>query len=126
MENETLKQLESSVKEAILATASLDELSVVYNKYLAKKGIVSGLGSKMKDLAPSEKASYGKALNELRASVFETYENQLKLLHEQALNARLEKEKIDITAIRSVINDVQNFNNFAKFYTDSLKESTEE
>lgn len=97
MENETLKQLETSVKEAILATASLDELSVVYNKYLAKKGIVSGLGSKMKDLAPSEKASYGKALNELRASVSETYENQLKLLHEQALNARLEKEKIDLT-----------------------------
>ena len=42
------------------------------------------------------------------------------------LTNRLEKEKIDITAIRSVINDVQNFNNFAKFYTDSLKGSTEE
>lgn len=42
------------------------------------------------------------------------------------LTNHLEKEKIDITAIRSVINDVQNFNNFAKFYTDSLKESTEE
>lgn len=41
------------------------------------------------------------------------------------LTNHLEKEKIDITAIRSAINDVQNFNNFAKFYTDSLTESSE-
>lgn len=39
------------------------------------------------------------------------------------LTNHLEKEKIDIKAINSIITDVQNFNNFSKFYTESLKES---
>lgn len=39
------------------------------------------------------------------------------------LTNHLEKEKIDIKAIHSIITDVQNFNNFAKFYTEALKES---
>ena len=39
------------------------------------------------------------------------------------LTNHLEKEKIDIKAINSIINDVQNFNDFSKFYTESLKES---
>lgn len=42
------------------------------------------------------------------------------------LTNHLEKEKIDIKAIHSIITDVQNFNNFAKFYTESLKESNSE
>lgn len=39
------------------------------------------------------------------------------------LTNHLEKEKVDIKNINSIINDVQNFNNFSKFYTESLKES---
>ena len=39
------------------------------------------------------------------------------------LTNHLEKEKIDINAINSAITDIQNFSNFSKFYTDSLKES---
>lgn len=40
------------------------------------------------------------------------------------LTNHLEKEKVDIKAINSTINDVRNFNNFIKFYTESLTEST--
>ena len=39
------------------------------------------------------------------------------------LTNHLEKEKIDINAINSAITDIQNFSNFSKFYTESLKES---
>lgn len=39
------------------------------------------------------------------------------------LTSHLEKEKIDIKAINSAITDIQNFSNFSKFYTESLKES---
>lgn len=39
------------------------------------------------------------------------------------LTNHLEKEKVDIKAINSIINDVQNFNKFSKFYTDTLKEN---
>ena len=39
------------------------------------------------------------------------------------LTSHLEKEKVDIKAINSAITDIQNFSNFSKFYTESLKES---
>lgn len=41
------------------------------------------------------------------------------------LTNNLEKEEININHIRSAITDIQNFNNFARFYTDSLKEKVE-
>ncbi len=38
------------------------------------------------------------------------------------LTSHLEKEEVDINKIRSAINDIDNFNNFAKFYMKSLEE----
>ena len=49
-------------------------------------------------------------------------------VHESAFNVltnHLEKEKVDIRAIHNIIDDVHNFNDYAKFYTESLKESAE-
>ncbi len=42
------------------------------------------------------------------------------------LTNHLEKEEIDIKAINTIISDIQNFNEFAKFYTESLKEKSQE
>ncbi len=39
------------------------------------------------------------------------------------LTSHLEKEEVDLKNINGVINDIQNFNNFSKFYTESLKEN---
>ena len=39
------------------------------------------------------------------------------------LTNHLEKDKVDINEINSIVNDVQDFNNFSKFYTDSLKDT---
>jgi len=48
--------------------------------------------------------------------------------YESAFNVltnHLEKEEVDINRIRSAINDIDNFNNFAKFYMKSLEEKVE-
>lgn len=37
------------------------------------------------------------------------------------LTNHLEKDKVDLKEINSIVNDVRDFNNFSKFYTDSLK-----
>ena len=42
------------------------------------------------------------------------------------LTNHLEKEEIDIKAINSIINDVKNFNEFAKFYTHTLEAPQEQ
>lgn len=41
------------------------------------------------------------------------------------LTSVLEKDEVDINSIRSAINDIQNFNDFAKFYINSLEEKVE-
>jgi len=41
------------------------------------------------------------------------------------LTSRLENEEVNINHIRSVINDLQNFNNFARFYIHSLEEKVD-
>ena len=41
------------------------------------------------------------------------------------LTNHLEKEEININHIRSAINDIQNFNNFARFYITALEETVE-
>lgn len=49
--------------------------------------------------------------------------------YESAFNVltnHLEKEEIDIKAIRSIISDVASFNNYAKFYTQTLEETPSE
>lgn len=42
------------------------------------------------------------------------------------LTSRLEKEEVNINQIRSVINEIQDFNAFAKFYTKALEEKIEQ
>ena len=39
------------------------------------------------------------------------------------LTNHLEKNEVNLKAINTILNDVSDFNNFSKFYTDSLKES---
>ena len=39
------------------------------------------------------------------------------------LTNHLEKDKVDIKEINGIVHDVQDFNNFSKFYTDSLKDT---
>ncbi len=39
------------------------------------------------------------------------------------LTNHLEKDEVNLKAINTILNDVNDFNNFSKFYTDSLKES---
>lgn len=97
MNIEKLKAIETEVITAINEVNTLDELSEVFNKYLAKKGLVSSLGVHMKDLEPSERATFGKALNELRKNVNETYEAKKLALEEIALNKQLKSETIDLS-----------------------------
>jgi hypothetical protein len=42
------------------------------------------------------------------------------------LTNHLEEDKVDISAIKSVISDIQNFNNFARFYTETLEHDKEQ
>lgn len=72
----------------------LNELRV---EYLGKKGFLSGLSSNMGKLQPSERAEFGKKINEVKNAITTSLEEKKVKLEEEALNKRLESESIDIS-----------------------------
>lgn len=74
--------------------ASLDELRV---RYLGKKGEIQALMKQMKDLSPEQKREFGQGVNALKQAAQQTFDQRKAVLEEQALQAKLASEKIDIT-----------------------------
>lgn len=66
-------------------------------KYLARKGLVSGLFDEMKNIPPHDKPAVGKALNELRADAQLAYENKKKELEKRQGGVRKADIHDDIT-----------------------------
>ena len=90
---EVIKNLDLEL-ENIKTIQELNDLKV---KYLVKKGIITSLTEKMKDLSIEEKKEYGKKVNEVRTYFNNLYEEANKKLQEEELNRKLESEKIDIS-----------------------------
>ncbi|MES3703441.1 phenylalanine--tRNA ligase subunit alpha [Staphylococcus arlettae] len=66
-------------------------------KYLGKKGSVSTLMKRMKDLPNEEKPAYGQQVNEVRQVIENAIEARQGILAEAKLEQQLATEKIDVT-----------------------------
>jgi phenylalanyl-tRNA synthetase alpha chain len=66
-------------------------------KYLGKKSALTSFYASMKDVSKEEKKDFGIALNDLRAKLQSFFDEKDAYLKNEKLNARLEKEKVDIT-----------------------------
>lgn len=94
------KKIDNLIDEALAKAKSIFTLSFLdnfYNEYLSKKGKVPGLMKDMKDLDPSERASYGAEVNKAKSEITEIYEEKKAELTEAALKEQLEKERIDLS-----------------------------
>ena len=61
-----IEEIKEEYLSEIEKANSLDEVNEIKNKYLSKKGKVSELMGKMKDIVAEKKASYGQAVNTLK------------------------------------------------------------
>ena len=89
VKKELLKDL-----ERIDSEQALNDLKVTY---MGKKGKITELNSKIKDLSNDEKKEYGSKVNELRNIFNEKYEEIKSDIETKKINEKLAKEKIDIT-----------------------------
>lgn len=92
-----IEEIKEEYLSEIKNVNSLNEINDIKNKYLSKKGKVSELMAKMKDIPNEEKASYGQSVNTLKNFISEHLETIKDELEVKALNEKLEKETIDVT-----------------------------
>ncbi|MGL5051931.1 MAG: phenylalanine--tRNA ligase subunit alpha [Fusobacteriaceae bacterium] len=72
----------------------LEELRV---KFLGKKGEITELSKKMKEIPNEEKKAFGQVLNELRNLVTNSLEEKKEILKQEEKKLRIEMENLDIT-----------------------------
>ncbi|MGM9814409.1 MAG: phenylalanine--tRNA ligase subunit alpha [Candidatus Enteromonas sp.] len=94
--DEATKIKEEALK-ALMDVKEEGQLGLFFAAYLAKKGAVSGLMSKMKEIPPELRATFGAAANAARKAVEEVYLEKKDEIEAWKLKKKLESEKIDIT-----------------------------
>jgi len=83
--------------EKINNAASLEELENLRVETLGKKGVITSEFAKMKSVPAEEKKAFAENLNKQKALVNDTIEAKKEILEKEALNKKLEEEKIDVT-----------------------------
>ncbi|ABS61843.1 phenylalanyl-tRNA synthetase, alpha subunit [Parvibaculum lavamentivorans DS-1] len=92
-----LEKLEAEFARAIADAVDSDTLEAVRVAALGKKGRVSDLMKGLGSMSPDERKEMGPKLNGLKDRLTEALGQRKQALHEQALEARLAGEKIDVT-----------------------------
>ena len=94
---EMAKALKDKALAALNGVADAFSLDGFFSSYLAKKGEINALMSKMREIPNEEKAEFGAAVNEARNEVSKAFEEKKRALEEAALAEKLKHEAIDIT-----------------------------
>lgn len=94
---ENMESLKTELLAEINAAGDLKTLEEARVAITGKKGRLTAMMKDLGALSIEEKKEMGKNLNILKAEVEKALETRKGILEEAALNARLEKEKVDIT-----------------------------
>ena len=81
-------------KSSITSVKILNDVRV---EYLGKQGKITELSKMMRDVPNDQKKEFGMLVNEVRSFVTESLDTIKEKLEKDALNKKLESEKIDIT-----------------------------
>ena len=88
-----IKDLEKDIK----SVKSIQELSELKAKYLGKKGSITLLSSKMRDIPNEEKKEFGMKLNTLKNSANKILDDMKRTIEKKLLDEKLKNESIDIS-----------------------------
>ena len=89
--------IKKEYEEKISGITSVKTLNDVRVEYLGKQGKITELSKMMKDVPNDQKKEFGMLVNEVRNFVTESLDEIKEKLEKEALNKKLESEKIDIT-----------------------------
>ena len=89
--------IKKEYEEKISDITSVKTLNDVRVEYLGKQGKITELSKMMRDVPNDQKKEFGMLVNEVRNFVTESLDTIKDKLEKDALNKKLESEKIDIT-----------------------------
>ena len=92
-----VKAIKEEYEEKKSGITSIKTLNDVRVEYLGKQGKITELSKMMKDVPNDQKKEFGMLVNEVRSFVTESLDEIKEKLEKEALNKKLESEKIDIT-----------------------------
>ncbi len=92
-----LEELEKTIAGQIATAADEQEIEAVRVATLGKKGSVSQMLKTLGSMSPEERQVMGPAMNGLKARVTEALTERRDALRNAAIDARLEREKVDVT-----------------------------
>src|SRR5690606_28850875 len=91
------EELKLEALAKIESSQDLKQLNEVRVAYLGKKGPITEVLRGMGKIAPEERPVIGALANDVRAAIQEQIEAKQKVLEEQVIAEKLQKESIDIT-----------------------------
>jgi phenylalanyl-tRNA synthetase alpha chain len=94
---EHILNLKNTALNDINLSQTLPELEEIRVKYLSKKGEVSLLMGKLRDLSPEERPAFGQQVNVLKETLEVALYQKKQVLEDQALLLSMASEKIDVT-----------------------------
>ena len=92
-----IEEIKKNIEQELSETKDIKSLNDLKVKYLGKKGIITELSSKIKEIPNEEKKEFGMKMNELKNSFNSLYDSKKALFEEEALNEKLASESIDVT-----------------------------
>ena len=92
-----IEEIKKNIEQELNETKDIKSLNDLKVKYLGKKGIITELSSKIKEIPNEEKKEFGMKMNELKNSFNSLYDSKKTLFEEEALNEKLVSESIDVT-----------------------------
>ncbi len=92
-----LSALVNEAEQAIAAATELAALEQLRVAYLGKKGLLTAQMKQLGSLSPEERPKAGQVINQAKQKVQSALEKRRELLQNEALQARLAAETIDVT-----------------------------
>ena len=91
-----MEEILNSLKGELNSITTINSLNEIKAKYLGKKGLVTEMSMKIKDLPKEERKDFGQNLNKLKNDSTNLIEEKKEEIEKEILNKKLENESIDI------------------------------
>ncbi len=97
MMNDKIEAIKVAVSDQLAASQALQDVQDIRVKYLGKKGELTAMMKELKNLSKEERPKVGQLVNAARNVIEEQVKAKMEELKEQALEQKIQSEKIDIT-----------------------------